>query len=110
MFTTHFPRDGEAPSKREQAVKDSRVIALSHKMKMVVLTTDHRMREKHKDEFAKYPEAMVVATAHKTGSDELWAKAFIKAKAEIERLHKKRQRPWFAKITQNGEISSCKTL
>ena len=110
MFTAYFPRDGAPPGKREQGVKDSRVIALSHRLKMVVLTTDHRMREDHKSEFAKYPQAMVVATAHKTGSDEVWANAFIKARKKIEALHKKQGRPWFAKISQNGEITICKTF
>ncbi len=109
LFTKHFPRDGSA-SKREQGVKDSRVIALSHRLKMVVFTTDHTMREAHKEEFARYPEAMVVATAHRSGTDEMWANAFVKAKANIERLHKKQGRPWFAKITQDGKISSHKTL
>lgn len=110
LFTTHFQRDGAPEGKREQGVKDARVIALSHKLKMIVLTTDHRMREKHKNDFAKYPQAMVVATAHRNGSDDIWAQAFIKAKPEIERRHKKQMRPWFAKISQDGKLTCCETL
>lgn len=111
LFTKYFPRDGAAPDgKREQGVKDSRVIALSHKHKMVILTTDHRMRDDHEEQFAKYPQAMVVATAHKTGSDELWVKAFIKARPEIERKHKKQLRPWFGKISQEGNFTCCQSL
>jgi len=110
LFTKYFPRDGANNGKREQGVKDARVISLSHKQKMVVLTTDHRMREDHRKEFARYRQAMVVSTAHRTGSDEIWIKAFIKAKPEIERRHKRQQRPWFAKIGQDGTLTCCHTL
>lgn len=111
QFTKYFPRDAEKPVARQQGVKDKRVIALSHRLKRVVFTTDHRMREDHRDEFPKNKQAMVVATAHKEGSDELWVKAFIKAKCKIERLHKKQARPWFAKINQDGEFTCpCETF
>jgi hypothetical protein len=110
LFTKHFQRDDAPVGKREQGVKDARVIALSHRHKMVVLTTDHRMRDRHRADFAKFPQAMVVATAHKTGSDDLWVGAFIKAKSKIERLHKKQARPWFAKISQDGNITCCENL
>ena len=110
QFTEHFPRKAGEAGTREQGVKDPRVIALSHQLKMVVFTTDHRMREDHKADFITHPSAMVVATAHKSLSDEVWARAFVKAKRQIELLHKKQERPWFAKINQYGEITVCKTL
>ena len=110
LFTSHFQRAGAPEGKREQGVKDTHIIFLSHKRKVVVFTTDHKMRDDHREEFAKYPQAMVVATAHKTGSDNLWVRAFIKAKPEIERQHKKQQRPWFAKISQDGDLTCCHTL
>jgi hypothetical protein len=78
--------------------------------KMVVLTTDHKMRDDHREEFAKYPDAMVVATAHKGGTDELWVQAFIEARPDIERRHKHLRRPWFIKISQNGQVTCCHTL
>lgn len=109
-FTKYFPRDEEHPGARQQSVKDARVIALSHKLKKVVLTTDHRMRDAHRAEFLKYRQAMVVSTAHREGGDEVWVRAFIKAKCKIERLHKKQLRPWFAKINQDGGISKCESF
>jgi hypothetical protein len=109
QFTTHFPRTVGRVGAREQGVKDPKVIALSHRLKMIIFTTDHRMCEDHREDFLKYPNSMVVATAHKTYSDEVWAQAFIKAKAKIERLHKKQGRPWYAKINQLGEITTCRT-
>jgi hypothetical protein len=110
QFTVYFPRGGSNPGAREQGVKDSRVIALSHRTKKVVLTTDHRMCHDHKDEFLKNPEAMVVASAHKEGGDDVWVPAFLKAKNQIERLHKKQGRPWYAQIDQHGHITKCTTI
>ena len=110
LFTNHFPREVGKVGGREQGVKDPRVIALSHRLKKVVFTTDHRMRDDHKTDFMDHPSAMVVATAHKSLSDEEWACAFVKAKRKIEILHKKQGRPWFAKINQLGDITICKTI
>jgi hypothetical protein len=110
QFTTYFPRTVGREGVREQGVKDPRVIALSHKLKMVVFTTDHKMCNDHGTEFTKHPNAMVVATAHRNASDEVWARAFIKAKPKIEQFHKKKGRPWFAKINQNGEVTKSWTF
>ena len=110
LFTTYFPRSLAEPGKREQGVKDPRVIAQSHKLKMVVFTMDHNMPADHEAEIKKHPNAMIVATAHRAGSYNLWANAFVKAKLKIERLHKKQGRPWFAKITQHGDISRCRSF
>jgi hypothetical protein len=109
-FTKYFPRDDEHLASRQQSVKDVKVIALSHKEKKVVFTTDHRMRDAHRAEFLKHRQAMVVSTAHRQGGDDLWVQAFVKAKCKIERLHKKQSRPWFAKITQDGGISCCESF
>jgi hypothetical protein len=109
QFTTYFPRVQGVAGGREQGVKDPKVISLSHRLKMVIFTTDHRMCEDHRKEFLKHPSSMVVATSHNSYSDEVWAKAFIKAKPVIERLHKKQHRPWYAKINQLGQITVCKS-
>ena len=110
QFTTHFPRALGQPGTREQGVKDPRVIALSHKLKMVVFTTDRSMSTDHEAVIKKQTNAMIVATAHKVGTDDMWANAFIKAKIKIERLHKKQQRPWYARINQQGDITVCKSF
>lgn len=107
QFTDHFPREA---GKREQGIKDPQVLALAHKHKLVILTTDRHMHRDHQKEFVKYQEAMIVATAHKEGGDEVWVQAFIKAKVKIERLHKKQPRPWHARINQNGDMTVCETV
>jgi hypothetical protein len=110
QFTTHFPRRSGRPGTREQGVKDPRVIALSHKLKMVVFTTDHSMSRDHEAEIKKHGNAMIVATVHKVGTDDMWANAFVKAKPDIERLHKKKPRPWCARINQQGQITKCESF
>jgi hypothetical protein len=109
LFTTHFARNAGRPGAREQGVKDPRVIALSNKLKTVVFTTDRRMAHDHKAEIKKHASAMIVATAHKMGTDDMWANAFVVAKQEIERMHKKKPRPWCARINQQGQITKCES-
>ena len=109
QFTKHFPRALGRPGTREQGVKDPRVIALSHKLKMVVFITDRSMCVDHEAVIKKHVNAMIVATAHRVGTDDMWANAFVKAKPKIERLHKKRSRPWAARINQQGDITACKS-
>jgi hypothetical protein len=110
QFTVHFPRALGRPGTREQGVKDPRVIALSHKLKMVVFTTDRSMSCDHQAVIKKHANAMIVATAHRVGTDDMWANAFAKAKPKIERLHKKKPRPWCARINQLGEITKCESF
>lgn len=109
LFTAHFPRSAGHPGGREQGVKDPRVIELSHKLKTVVFTTDGRMSHDHRAEIKKHASAMIVATAHKVGTDDMWASAFVLAKPEIERMHKKKPRPWCARINQRGQITKCES-
>lgn len=109
LFTKHFPRNLAQPGKREQGVKDPRVIALSHRLKTVIFTTDRSMSHDHEDVIKKHANTMIVATAHKGGTDDLWANAFVKAKEEIKRLHKKKPRPCCARINQQGQITKCES-
>jgi hypothetical protein len=110
QFTAHFPRDADVPEKREQGVKDPRVIMLSHRKGWLILTADQQMRATHIEIFKSYPNAMVLATAHHRCGDEVWVAAIIRAKAVIERRFKKQERPWYAQISQAGEITVCKTI
>lgn len=109
-FTTHFPRSENEKSKRQQGVKDPHVIALSHRQGWLILTADRSMRVAHIEDFRRFPNATVLAITHHEGGDELWVKALVKAKAEIERKFKKQQRPWYAQINQRGEITVCQTI
>jgi hypothetical protein len=40
----------------------------------------------------------------------VWVKALITAKRHIERLYKKQERPWYAQISQDGQITLCRTF
>jgi hypothetical protein len=110
QFNVHFPRDPNIPEKREQGVKDPRVIMLSHRKGWLIVTADQQMRTAHVEVFKSYPNAMVLATAHHRCDDTVWVAAIIRGKNEIERRFKKQERPWYAQITQAGELSVCKTI
>lgn len=110
QFTAHFPRNKENPTVREQGVKDPRVIALSHRKGWLILTTDHSMRTDHAEEFLKNPNATVLATSTNCEGDEVWIAAVIHAKVQIERAFKKKERPWYARINQQGQITVCQTI
>jgi hypothetical protein len=110
QFTVHFPRSDAQPNMREQGVKDPRVIALSHRKGWLILTTDHSMRTDHAEEFLKNPNATVLATSTNCDGEEVWIRAIIQAKIGIERLFKKKERPWYARINQQGQITICKTI
>jgi hypothetical protein len=110
QFTAHFQRAGVDEKKREQGVKDPKVIALSHRQGWLILTADRHMRIAHLEDFKKHPNAMVLSTAHHDGNDDIWLKAIISAKLEIERKFKKQLRPWYAQISQAGEITVCETI
>ena len=107
-FTDHFPR-GNAHG-LQQSVKDPRIIQLSHRKGWLILTTDSNMRVTHVEEFKSNPNAMVLATSHKSCAEEVWIKAVIAAKAAVERRFKKQERPWFAQINRQGEITVCETI
>jgi hypothetical protein len=39
----------------------------------------------------------------------MWANAFVLAKRQIEQMHKKKPRPWCARINQQGQITKCES-
>jgi hypothetical protein len=63
----------------------------------------------HEAVIKKHINTMIVATAHRVATDDMWANAFVKAKPKIERLHKNQNRPWAARINQQGDITVCKS-
>lgn len=38
-----------------------------------------------------------------------WANVFVLAKPEIERMYKKKSRPWCAGMNQQGQITKCQS-
>lgn len=109
-FTTHFPRPDDQ-DKREQNVKDPRVIRLSHSKKWLIVTTDSDMWRTHVEEIKKHPETTILATAHNKAPDPFeWIEALIKGRSAIERRFKKQAAPWFAQLDRSGKITTCRTI
>ena len=68
------------------------------------------MRIQHAEKFKRYPNATVLATTSNGDGDEVWIKAIIKAKCEVERKFKKQARPWYAQVGQQGDTTICRTI
>jgi hypothetical protein len=102
MFAPHFP--GPSDGTVEESVKDPRIIKLCDKNDWLLITTDSSMHKTH-TEVIKTTSAMILATAHNSAQDMgEWVEGLIKAKAKIERHHKKTQRPWCGTFTRQGEV------
>jgi hypothetical protein len=76
-FNKHFPRS-DGSEKREQSVKDPRVITLCQKHGFLLFTTDRSMKETHEEDIRK-TEIGVVATASNQDHTEVWTTAFRKS-------------------------------
>gem|GEM_PF-2977858 len=102
-FKKTFQKDG----RKEQGVKDPRVIRLCNKEGWLLLTTDSAMRNSHSEEIKNSPNLAIVATAHNSVEDPAeWLEAFIKMKAKVEREFKKRRRPWYAQFNRQGTFTT----
>jgi len=106
-FEDHFRRD-DRPEKRQQGVKDTRIIPLCHKNKWLLVTLDTRMRNKHAQEIADNPDVAILAFAHNgmIAVDE-WVQALIIAKPNVERFWVKLPRPWCVQLNRQGEVTAC---
>jgi hypothetical protein len=100
-YADHF-KDKEG--KPENSVKDPEIIKYCHKRKYVLVTTDKQLCYTH-IETLKKTEIVVIATESNTAGMEIWVDALISAKAKIERLVKKSERPCSARISRSGNIS-----
>ncbi|MGB7135854.1 MAG: hypothetical protein WBD46_11240 [Acidobacteriaceae bacterium] len=106
-FEDHFHRE-DRPEKRQQSVKDTRIIPLCHSKKWLLVTLDTHMRNKHATEIAENPNVTILAFAHNgmIAADE-WVQALIAAKPKIERFWAKLPRPWCVQINRTGEVTAC---
>lgn len=102
-----FPASHDS-TKREQNVKDGRVIQVCHKNQFLLFTSDKSMREMHSEELLK-TDIAVVASATNSGSDvsRIYPQKFVEAKARILRDFKgKIDRPYFCVIQKSGLIEN----
>lgn len=90
-------------SKREN-VKDPEVIAFCNKHRWLLVTADGDMRNAHRNEIRK-TKVTILATAHNSlTTPDNWVAAIITAKTRILREFRKRERPWFATISQSADL------
>jgi hypothetical protein len=104
-FSVRFPAPHNA-DKREQGVKDGRVIHMANQHRYLLFTSDKSMRETHAEDLLK-TDLAVVASASNTGEGivEIFTNAFIKSKAKIYRDFKgKKDRPYFCILQRSGVI------
>jgi hypothetical protein len=100
-FEKHFP---DPERKKEQAVKDPRIIRLCDDNKWVLITTDKEMLFTHVETIKK-TEILIIATESNRIPLSTWVDALIKAKPKIERLVKRSERPYFACIGRTGNLN-----
>jgi hypothetical protein len=103
-FTQYFP-SRDRPEKREDKVKDSRVIKLCQKHRFLLLTTDHEMKKTFIEEL-KGSDIAVLATANNHDGPGVWLKAIRDSRAKIARDFKKQKRPYFSVIQKSGAITT----
>jgi predicted nuclease of predicted toxin-antitoxin system len=104
-FATHFQKDG----KREDGVKDSRIIKFCQENDFVLVTSDKNIRYTHVD-IIKGTEVAIIATESNQSSMALWVEALKLAKPKIERTVRKHRRPWFARLSRTGDIRKVETI
>jgi Txe/YoeB family toxin of Txe-Axe toxin-antitoxin module len=100
-FGDHF---SDPDRKKEQAVKDPRIIQLCHEKKWVLITTDKNILYTHVQTIRK-TEVLIIATESNRIELDIWVQALIKAKPKIERLVKRSERPYFACIGRTGNLN-----
>jgi hypothetical protein len=100
-YANHFT---DKEGKPEKSVKDPKIIQYCQKRKYVLITTDKQLCYTH-IETVKKSDIVIVATESNTSGMEIWVNALIKAKARIERLVKKSERPCSARLSRVGTIT-----
>jgi len=101
-FATYF-RDKRG--RKEENVKDPRIIRFCLERQWVLVTTDRNMPYTHV-ETIKNSDTAIITTATNNDSLDVWINALIKLKPKIERCVKKHPRPWFAVIGKAGSFNA----
>jgi hypothetical protein len=86
-------------------VEDPEVIRFCHKTGWLLVTTDHEMKNTHREEI-KRTEVAILATAHNSLQDQdEWVAAIINLNSRILREFKNRERPWFGKFSRTANLT-----
>jgi len=109
-FLKHFPRQAE-PGKKEESVKDPRVIRLCNQHGWMLVTNDSNIRFTHVEEIKKCEKLAILATSHNSADDpDEWIAGLASARTQVEREFKKRKRPWYAQFNRDGKITTIYTV
>jgi hypothetical protein len=107
-FAEVFTVDGKRP---EDGVKDPRIIRHCQSKRRVLVTMDKNIRYTHVEEIKKTTIAIIATESNRSPLGvALWVEALIKGKAEIERKLKKHPRPWCARLSRAGKLTSIETI
>ncbi len=105
-FAEHFQIEG----KREEGVKDSRIIRYCDSKKFVLFTADKNIRYTHVDVIKKTAVAIIAMESNNKYPPATFVDALIKAKHNVERKVKRYPRPWFAHLSIDGRIRKIETI
>jgi predicted nuclease of predicted toxin-antitoxin system len=105
-FQDHFK---DAKGKRKQNVPDPEIIRLCSDNQWLLITLDRDMEFAHTEEIRRSDVAILAMTSNNQPIA-VWISAIVKARAKIERDFKKRQRPYFSRISPEGTITKSQTI
>lgn len=104
-FRDHFKRDG----RKREGVPDPSVIDLCAKNKWLLVTPDWNMEYTHTEEIAR-TDIGILATANNNDPIKVWVDAIRRATPKIERAFRKQPRPYFSKISRDGNLTRLVTI
>ena len=85
-------------------VEDPEVIRFCSKNGWLLISTDHEMKNVHREEIRK-SDIAILATAHNSAQDpDEWLVALINLKTRILREFRKRERPWFGTFSRSANM------
>lgn len=105
-FSTAFA----AEHKRQESVRDPRIINHCNNCGYILFTNDKAMRYTHVETIKNTDIGIIAAESFDKFSPIDWIDSFVEAKTVIKRHIKKHPRPWFAHLTIDGKIRKIETI
>ena len=105
-FANIFQADG----RKEENVKDTRIIEYCYANKLVLVTMDKNIRFTHVDAIKKTDIAIIATESCDKYSPATWVAALMLGKADILNKFKRFPRPWFAHLSVTGELRKIETI
>lgn len=105
-FASAFQKDG----RKEENVKDTRIIEHCYSNRLVLVTMDKNIRFTHVEAIKKTDIAIIATESCDKYSPAIWVTALILGKAKILNKVKRYPRPWFAHLSATGELRKIETI